>query len=83
MTAAWLLPWALALATFAVFAPALQNGFVDWDDHVNLVHNASYRGLGWAQDAVPTLKGGSTRLRVEVVMVETPDGWVVSDVETT
>ena len=24
-----------------------------------------------------------TRLRVEVVMVETPDGWVVSDVETT
>ena len=24
-----------------------------------------------------------SRLRVEVVMVETPDGWVVSDVETT
>jgi hypothetical protein len=24
-----------------------------------------------------------TRLRVEVIMVETPDGWVVSDVETT
>jgi len=24
-----------------------------------------------------------TRLRVEVILVETPDGWVVSDVETT
>jgi len=39
---------AIAVVTAAVFAPALRNGFV-WDDDVNLVANAAYRGLGWRQ----------------------------------
>jgi Flp pilus assembly protein TadD len=44
-----LIPAALALLTFAVFAPALSNGFVQWDDHVNLLENRHYRGLTWEQ----------------------------------
>ena len=42
-------PWALAATTFLVFSPALLNGFVEWDDHVNLIQNVGYRGLGWRQ----------------------------------
>src|SRR5262245_37905993 len=41
------IPFALAAVTFLVFSPALLNGFVEWDDQVNLLENASYRGLGW------------------------------------
>src|SRR6266481_3893501 len=41
-------PFALALVTLAVFAPALSNGFV-WDDAANIVTNPHYRGLGWAE----------------------------------
>jgi protein O-mannosyl-transferase len=33
--------------TLALFLPALQNGFVNWDDAENLLRNAQYRGLGW------------------------------------
>jgi len=43
------IPWAIAGVTFAVFAPALLNGFVEWDDHVNLLKNEDYRGLGLTQ----------------------------------
>lgn len=39
----------VAAATLTVFAPAVRNGFVDWDDNVLLVGNPHYRGLGWAQ----------------------------------
>ena len=42
-------PWAIAALTVAVFSPALWNGFVDWDDQVNLLGNPFYRGLGWTQ----------------------------------
>ena len=42
-----LIPYALAAVAFLVFSPALLNGFVDWDDHINLLENPSYRGLGW------------------------------------
>ena len=50
--AAWvlnpsLIPYALAAVALLVFSPALLNGFVDWDDHINLLENPSYRGLGW------------------------------------
>ncbi|HEY3065207.1 MAG TPA: tetratricopeptide repeat protein [Methylomirabilota bacterium] len=45
----YLLPAALAVLAFLVFAPALWNGFVEWDDDVNLLRNTQYRGLGWAQ----------------------------------
>src|SRR3989454_5448040 len=45
----WLIPFALALVTFAVFSPALSNDFVEWDDQMNLTGNEEYRGLGTAQ----------------------------------
>lgn len=45
----WLVPALLALATFAVYFPALSNDFVNWDDDVMLVDNPNYRGLGWPQ----------------------------------
>lgn len=41
------IPLAIALVTLAAFSPALWNGFVEWDDYVNLVDNPNYRGLGW------------------------------------
>ena len=37
------------LLTAGVFAPALLNGFVDWDDNINFLGNPHYRGLGIAQ----------------------------------
>src|SRR5580765_8465561 len=43
------IPYALAAVALLAFSPALLNGFVDWDDHVNLLENPSYRGLGWTQ----------------------------------
>jgi len=39
----------VALLTLVVFLPALQGEFVSWDDNLNFVENASYRGLGVAQ----------------------------------
>jgi tetratricopeptide (TPR) repeat protein len=45
----WLVLSLVAVVTFAAFVPALQNGFVDWDDDKNFINNASYRGLGWTQ----------------------------------
>ena len=32
-----------------VFLPSLRNGFVDWDDHVTILSNPHFRGLGWAE----------------------------------
>src|ERR1700733_10047477 len=40
---------AISIISFLVFLPALQNGFVGWDDSINLVHNPYFRGLGWSQ----------------------------------
>jgi protein O-mannosyl-transferase len=45
----FVVPAALALATFVVFLPALKAGFVNWDDDVNFLVNPYYRGLGAAQ----------------------------------
>jgi protein O-mannosyl-transferase len=43
-------PIALVLTLTALaFAPCLSNGFVNWDDHTNIVENWNYRGLGAAQ----------------------------------
>ena len=44
-------PIAVVVAFFAIaaFIPALQNGFVNWDDDRNFLDNRSYRGLGAAQ----------------------------------
>lgn len=43
------LPAALVVLTFATFLSTLGGQFLDWDDHVNLVQNEGYRGLGWPQ----------------------------------
>lgn len=37
---------ATAALTLTLFAPAVRDGFVDWDDNVNLLQNVHYRGLG-------------------------------------
>jgi protein O-mannosyl-transferase len=42
-------PAALALTTFIAFLPALEAGFVNWDDDSNFLYNPNYRGLGAAQ----------------------------------
>jgi len=47
--AAWLLPVFVAVAAFAVFSGALKNGFVNWDDDINLILNTNYRGLDWTR----------------------------------
>jgi tetratricopeptide (TPR) repeat protein len=46
--AAYLLPGLVALITFVAFSPALQNGFVNWDDLETLVENENFRGLTWS-----------------------------------
>jgi protein O-mannosyl-transferase len=45
----YIVPAALALTTFIVFLPALNAGFVNWDDDINFLNNGNYRGLGAAQ----------------------------------
>ena len=39
----------MAVLTFVVFLPALDNGFVNWDDDKNFINNYLYRGLGLRQ----------------------------------
>ncbi len=39
----------LVLIVIAAFIPALDNGFVNWDDDENFLDNPFYRGLGPAQ----------------------------------
>ena len=45
----WLVAIPLALIVIAAFIPALDNGFVNWDDDKNFLENPYYRGLGAAQ----------------------------------
>jgi tetratricopeptide (TPR) repeat protein len=44
-----LIPILIVIATCLVFAPALQNGFVSWDDDKNILENLNFRGLGWTR----------------------------------
>ncbi|HEY1265786.1 MAG TPA: tetratricopeptide repeat protein [Candidatus Binatia bacterium] len=44
-----LIPATIAAVAFAAFLPALENGFVNWDDEQNFLQNPNYRGLGWQQ----------------------------------
>lgn len=44
-----LLPLALAVVTFLAFLPALNCGFITWDDGSNFLWNYRYRGLGHDQ----------------------------------
>src|SRR5271156_3488036 len=45
----WLVAVPLVLIVIAAFIPALDNGFVNWDDDKNFLDNPYYRGLGAAQ----------------------------------
>ena len=47
--AVWLIPLFISALTFAIFLPALKNGFLNWDDVQNLTDNQKYRGLGFEQ----------------------------------
>jgi protein O-mannosyl-transferase len=44
-----LLPLVIFSLTLAAFIPAIQNGFVNWDDDHMIYENPFYRGLGWTQ----------------------------------
>ncbi len=48
---AWIMAIPLAALPFVAFLPALDNGFVNLDDHANFLSNPFYRGLGWDQIA--------------------------------
>src|SRR5258706_3928212 len=45
----WFVPLTIFLITILAFLPALNNGFVGWDDDGNIDDNPHYRGLGWTQ----------------------------------
>lgn len=47
--ASWIIPLVVAGVTALAFFPALQNGFVAWDDDLNFLDNHRYRGLGLEQ----------------------------------
>ena len=44
----WAVGALVALATLAVFLPAIRNGWVNWDDAHNFLDNPHFRGLGLA-----------------------------------
>lgn len=41
------LPVAVAVITALAFLPALDHGWVNWDDTINFLENHNYRGLSW------------------------------------
>jgi hypothetical protein len=41
----WVVGAMIALITVATFSPALENGFVNWGDHKDIVDNPHFRGL--------------------------------------
>jgi hypothetical protein len=53
-------PAIIFVLTFVGFLPTLWNGFIDWQDAANLIDNANYRGLAWANIvwAFTTLQSG-------------------------
>jgi protein O-mannosyl-transferase len=45
----WWIVVAIAVVAAASFLPALNNGFLAFDDDENFIDNAWFRGLGWSQ----------------------------------
>jgi hypothetical protein len=43
----WALGPLVAATTLVAFLPALDAGFLNWDDGVNILDNHAFRGLGW------------------------------------
>jgi tetratricopeptide (TPR) repeat protein len=62
----------LAIGVWIAFSPALNNGFVDWDDKTHILDNDAFRGLGWEQirSAFTTVRGALYQ----------PVGWLVQSV---
>jgi tetratricopeptide (TPR) repeat protein len=48
---AWTMVVPLTVLAVVAFLPALDNGFVNLDDHANFLYNPNYRGMGRAQVA--------------------------------
>ncbi len=43
----WVAMGLVMLVTYLVYLPALDNGFVEWDDQVNILNNQNFRGFDW------------------------------------
>ena len=69
----WLVALPLILAVIAAFIPALDNGFVNWDDDKNFLDNPHYRGL-----AIDQIKWACTTFWVGVYQ---PLAWLLFEVE--
>jgi len=56
----WGIAAVLVAAVVLAFLPVLSNGFVNWDDDLNLTDNPSYRGFSWPHLAwmATTVHGG-------------------------
>jgi len=69
-----LLPALLALAiTFIAFVPSLSNGFVNWDDNINIYENKAIESLDWAHVKsifTSTVIGGYNPLTILTFAVE-------------
>ena len=83
----WLVAVPLALIVIAAFIPALDNGFVKWDDDKNFLDNPFYRGLGgaqirWAWTYVLAWRlstAGLAAFRGAVRLLETRPSWLPPD----
>ena len=83
----WLVAVPLVLIVIAAFIPALDNGFVNWDDDKNFLDNPFYRGLGRGPGEVgleyvlarglPT--AGLVALRGAICLLETRPAWLPPD----
>jgi len=69
----WLVALPLILAVIAAFIPALDNGFVNWDDDKNFLDNPHYRGL-----AIDQIKWACTTFWVGVYQ---PIAWLLFEAE--
>jgi tetratricopeptide (TPR) repeat protein len=56
----WLVAAVLVAVVVLAFLPVLSNGFVNWDDDLNLTDNPNYRGFSWQHLAwmATTVHGG-------------------------
>ena len=69
----WLVALPLVLVVIAAFLPALDNGFVNWDDEKNFLNNPHYRGL-----AADQVKWAFTTFWLGVYQ---PLAWLLFEVE--
>jgi tetratricopeptide (TPR) repeat protein len=70
---AWCVAILLAALVIAAFWPAIDNGFVNWDDDTNFTNNPYYGGVGLAQL--------QWAWRATVIGVYQPVSWMALEVE--